>query len=219
MKYDLPLSGEKLITNNKGSTMTLPASLIDQVRQGKAILFLGSGALVGADIPGKSIPLGDDLRDLLNEKFLGGEFKTDTLAHVAALATSQNSLFDVQDFIGDYLRGLRPAEFHFKMSEFQWRALFTTNYDRLIEVCYEENGDRIQDYSIILSNHDRFDETRITNDKVPLVKLHGCITRTHDESLPLILTVDQYNESLEERSRLFSHLYELAYENTIIFIV
>ena len=198
--------------------MTLPASLIDQVKKGKAILFLGSGALIGADLPGRSILLGDDLRDLLNKQFLDDEFKSDTLAHVAALATSQNSLFTVQDFIGDYLRDLKPAEFHFKIPEFQWRALFTTNYDRLIEACYEGNNERIQDYSIILSNHDKFDETRTTNDKVPLIKLHGCITRTHDESLPLILTVDQYNESLEQRSRLFSHLYELAYENTIIFI-
>ncbi len=198
--------------------MNLPASLVEKVKRGKAILFLGSGALVGAEIPGKTIPLGDGLRDLLNDQFLDGEYASDSLAHVAALAISQNSLFDVQDFIGDYFCGLRPASFHYKIPEFKWRALFTTNYDRLIEICYEESADNLQDFILILSNSDRFDETRTTNDKVPLIKLHGCITRTHEESLPLILTVDQYDESLESRSRLFNHLFELAYENTIIFI-
>lgn len=198
--------------------MALPASLIDQIKKGKAILFLGSGALVGAELPGKTIPLGNDLRDLLNDQFLDGEFKSETLAHVAALAISQNSLSTVQDYIGDYLRDLKPAKFHLKIPEFMWRALFTTNYDRLIEVCYEDNANRIQDYILMLSNNDKIDETRTTNDKVPLVKLHGCITRTHEESLPLILTIDQYSESLDSRNRLFSHLYELAYENTIIFV-
>ena len=198
--------------------MTLPATLISQVKTGKAILFLGSGALIGADLQGRSIPTGEGLRDLLNEQFLDGDFKSDSLAHVAALAISQNSLATVQDFIGDYFSQLRPANFHLKISEFNWRALFTTNFDRLIEMCYEENTKRIQDYILMLSNSDKIDETRTTNDKVPLIKLHGCITRTHDESLPLILTVDQYSESLESRSRLFSHLYELAWENSIIFI-
>ncbi len=198
--------------------MTLPASLIDSVKKGKAILFLGSGALIGASIPGKKILLGDDLRDLLNNHFLGGEFGSDSLEHVAALAISQKSLFTVQDFIGEYLRDLHPAKFHLKIPEFKWRALFTTNYDRLIESCYEENHGKIQDYVLMLSNSDKIDETRITNDKVPLIKLHGCITRTHDADLPLILTIDQYNESRDSRKRLFTHLYELAYENSIIFI-
>jgi len=196
----------------------LPASLIEQIKKGKAILFLGSGALIGAEIPGKSIPLGNDLRDLLNNQFLGGEYESESLAHVADLAISQNSLSTIQDFIRDYFSDLRPAKFHLKIPEFKWRALFTTNYDRLIEICYEQNANRLQNYILMLSNSDRIDETRTTNDKVPLIKLHGCITRTHDEFLPLILTVDQYNESLESRKRLFSHLYELAYENTIIFI-
>lgn len=213
---DIPSGSNKSI--DFGVLMTLPASLVNQVKNGRAILFLGAGALIGADLQGKSILMGDGLRDLLNEQFLGGEYNSESLAHVAALAMSQNSFAIVQDFIGDYLRPLRPANFHFKIPEFKWRALFTTNYDRLIEICYEENSKHLQEIVLMLSNSDKIDETRTTNDKVALIKLHGCITRTHDESLPLILTVDQYSESLNSRSRLFSHLYELAYENSIIFI-
>lgn len=198
--------------------MILPASLINHVKRGNAILFLGSGGLIGAKLPGKNVPLGNDLRDLLDANFLGGEFGTESLAHVAALAISQNSLSTVQDYIKDYFQDIRPTSFHLKIPEFKWKALFTTNYDRLIEKCYEQNPNKIQKYSLILSKSDKIDETGITNDYVYLVKLHGCITRTHEESLPLILTVDQYNESLSERKPLFKYLYEQAFESTIIFI-
>jgi cold shock CspA family protein len=58
----------------------------------------------------------------------------------------------------------------------------------------------------------------VTNDVINLVKLHGCITRTKDHDLPLILTVDQYNEYEHNRTSLFNYLYELAIEYSIIFV-
>ena len=199
--------------------MTLPKPLIDKVQKGKAILFLGSGALVGANLPGKGIPLGNDLRDILDSEFLDSEFSNENLAHVADLSIAATSIFELQDFVKDYFADLEPADFHLQIPNFHWKAIFTTNYDRLVEVCYEKNEDKLQKCHLILSNNDNFDEARSTNDIVPYIKLHGCVTRTHDEDLPLILTVDQYNDSmLKHRKRLFSNLYELAYEYAIIFV-
>jgi len=198
--------------------MTIPGQLIDKVKQGKVILFLGSGALYGATLPGKGIPLGNDLRDILCDRFLNDSFKSSDLAHVAAMAISQTCLFDVQDFIKDYFAELEPADFHKQIPKFKWRALFTTNYDLLIENCYKGVSDSLQDLCVILNNEDNFDETRITNNKLPYLKLHGCVTRTHDAALPLILTTDQYNDCLIRRDRLFRQLYELAYENTLVFV-
>lgn len=198
--------------------MTIPRQLIEQIRHGRVVLFFGSGALYGAELPGKDIPLGNDLRDILVDQYLNESFSGSDLAHVAAMAISQSSLFDVQDFIRDYISGLLPAEFHKLIPLFKWRALFTTNYDLLIETSYLQVDERVQELSVILSNEDRLDETRLTNDKLPFLKLHGCVTRTHDSSLPLILTTDQYNDCLRHRDRLFTHLYELAYENTVVFV-
>ncbi|MFP6846774.1 MAG: SIR2 family protein [Thalassolituus sp.] len=198
--------------------MTLPDVLIRKIKEGKVILFLGSGALYGATIPGKTIPLGDDLRDILSDHFLGGELKDESLAHVSALAISTASLFEVQQYISSYFEGLLPADFHRLVSMFHWRAIFTTNYDRLVEVIYENADEAHQKLVPIFSNSCALDETRRDPKKLPLVKLHGCITKTRDERLPLILTVDQYNDHLDNRNRLFTLLYELAYEYSIVFV-
>lgn len=198
--------------------MALSPTLIDKVRKGKIVLFLGSGALYGANLPNKKIPLGNDLRDIICERFLNDSFKEADLAHVAAMAISQAGLFEVQDYIRDYFSELEPAAFHIKIPSFKWRAIFTTNYDLLVERCYTINKEPMQKLSLIVSNEDNFDETRVTNDLLPYVKLHGCVTRTHDSYLPLVLTTDQYNESFDVRKRLFNHLYELAYDNSIVFV-
>ncbi|WFO16675.1 SIR2 family protein [Cellulophaga baltica 4] len=49
-------------------------------------------------------------------------------------------------------------------------------------------------------------------------KLHGSITDINDESLPLILTPDQYVDHRENRSRLFNRLQEYSYEYPILFV-
>lgn len=192
--------------------------LYERVKEGRAVLFLGAGALVGATLPSNKIPLGNDLRDILCDRFLNDGFKNSNLAHVAAMAISNSSLFDVQDFIKDYFANIQQAEFHNLMPTFKWRAIFTTNYDLLVEKSYREHQNSVQKLSIIMSNEDSFDDTRTSNEKLPYLKLHGCVTRTHDSRLPLVLTTEQYNESFDSRRRLLTHLYELAYENTIVFV-
>ena len=69
-----------------------------------------------------------------------------------------------------------------------------------------------------LSNADWVDEKLRNQSSVALLKLHGCITRTHDEKLPLILTIDQYATYREGRSRVFRMLEEWGSENTIVFV-
>ena len=51
-----------------------------------------------------------------------------------------------------------------------------------------------------------------------LLKLHGCITRTADSSVPLILSVDQYLTHRKGRDRVFDHLKNFSYEHTLVFV-
>lgn len=199
--------------------MDLNHQLVEEVKHGRVALMFGAGALVGASFPkGKKLLLGEELKFAICSRFLAGEYKDETLQFVSDLAISQAGLIDFQEFIAELLSGIKPSDFHKKIPLFKWRALFTTNYDLLIETSYQEQSDRIQNCRAITSQDDGIDRCSRNDSDVPLIKLHGCVSRRRDKGLPLILTVDQYNDYLEKRRGLFNFLYQVAYENTMVFI-
>lgn len=199
--------------------MEIPGNLIRQIRQGRVVLFLGAGATIGAATPdGGKPPIGDDLRDLIDEHFLGGNYPAEGLSWVAELAISSTSLFEVQDFIAKQFNTLKPSKFHLLLPTFRWRGIATTNYDRIVETAYTNAKNKIQTVVPFLSNKDRVDEKLRNLSNVGLLKLHGCITLTHEPKLPLILTADQYATYREGRSRVFQMLEEWGSENPVVFI-
>lgn len=198
---------------------SIPTPLINKIKKGRAALFLGSGALFGAKLQeNKKIPLGNDLRNLLNEEFLEGEFPNESLMYVSEMAISSYSLQEIQKFISDYFAGISPADFHLQIPLFRWPAIFSTNYDRLIETCYQQVNKRAQELKTFISDEQDLQKTVFSDSDLPYIKLHGCVTRTNDEKLPLILTTEQYNDHKSNREGLFKYLYELAYQNSIVFV-
>lgn len=198
--------------------LILPAALREDIRMGRVVLFLGAGASLGAkDSMGNQPPLAPQLRDILADQFLGGKYKDSPLAWVAELAISETDLATVQDFIADILNKMEPAPFHLTVPTFRWRGIVTVNYDRIIEAAYSK-GSRIQELVPFLSDRDRIDEKLRSPNHLALLKLHGCVTRTHETELPLILTVDQYVTHRGGRERLFRTLEEWALEYPIVFI-
>lgn len=199
--------------------MEIPAALIEQVKSSNAVLFLGAGASLGATLPGGGKPLtASGLRDALSDRFLGGESKDEPLDWVASLAIGQSDPSTVQDYIADKFRELEPSSAQELMAAFRWKGIATTNYDCLVERIYEKVERPAQRVVPMISDDDRIADKLRSPDDMLLLKLHGCITRTHDERLPLILTVDQYNAFRSKRERLFATLREWGSEHSIVFV-
>ena len=201
-----------------GTDDELPPSLVRQLRQGQAVLFLGAGASYGATLPdGSHPPNGDQLRDRIMAEFLPGSPTNYTLSWAAELAISAADIVTVQEFIADQFRGMEPAPYHRLIPTFRWRGIATTNYDQLIETVYQSADNPVQRPIPFLSDADRVD-ARVRQQSMILLKLHGCITRTTNSDLPLILSADQYLHYREHRTRLFSMLVEWGHENTLVFV-
>ena len=167
--------------------MEVPSYLETQIREGKAVLFLGAGASRDAlDDKGRKAPSGVDLRDMLADKFLGGKHKDLPLDQVGEYAISESDLVTVQEYLRSVFEGLRPTAAHRMVSSFRWAGLATTNYDRLIEKAYEHSG-AVQKPVPFIENGDRVDDLMREPNSVKLLKLHGCITRTATAECPLIL--------------------------------
>jgi hypothetical protein len=88
---------------------SIPSPLVDAVREGRAVLFLGSGASYGAIHPSsKTIPQGNQLRDLICDKFLNGDLKTSSLIECSDYAIDSHDLNIFQQFIRDVFDPFQP---------------------------------------------------------------------------------------------------------------
>jgi len=198
----------------------LPPALIESLRSGKILLFLGSGASANSvRKDGSKPPMGGELADLLSEKFLGGRYNGKNLTYVSALAISETNTFQVQEYIRDIFKSLEPSKNHLQIPTFNWRGIFTTNYDTLIEDAYRQLKEKAaQEISPLISNNDIFDAIVSDRAKMPLFKLHGCITKVRDPHCLLILTTDQYISYRKGRDHLFDQFSTWAREYPILFI-
>lgn len=197
----------------------IPSHLIQQVKEGKVVLLLGSGASCEAtDANGNNPPMGQELARMLSVKFLGGEHADLPLDQVGEYAISESNLFDVQNYIREIFEPFSPTEAHDLLTTFRWEGIATTNYDRLIESAYQNAAKPVQNPQPFIENGDRIHDLMRNPNSVKLLKLHGCITRTANSDCPLILTVDQYIQYRQGRRRLFSQLFDWASERPIVFI-
>src|SRR5687767_4871422 len=120
--------------------------LTDNIRNGDAILFFGAGAVKGAVGPGGELPPdGNQLRDRLADKFLGGSHKDKPLARVAEYSKNEASLRVVQGFIKTLFDPIQPPAHFARIPTFRWFALVTTNYDLSLERAYAACSGRMQD--------------------------------------------------------------------------
>lgn len=190
-----------------------------ELLRGNVVLFLGAGASVGAMHPeGRQIPRGKELAELIASRFLGGKHTEKGLATVCEYAASVAGLVTVQTYIRDLFEPLSPAGFHLVLPTFCWRAIFTTNFDEVIERAYRDQDARVQRLRPFLRDTDRVDDVARSTDDVILYKLHGSISLVSDPEFPLILTREQYVSAPKGRRRLFNTLFDLGHERPIVFI-
>jgi len=197
----------------------LPSGLIDAVREGDAMLFLGAGASRGAVHPkGINPPNGNQLRDLLCDKFLSGRLKDRTLASVAQYCVTEVGLNALQTYIREVFIDFSPAPFHKLIPEFNWHSIATTNYDLIIDRAYRDNKSALQTPVKFLKDSQEIEkESKKASHPLRYIKLHGCLDFISDAEIPLILTTDQYVTYTKNRQRLFDTLRGSAYETPIIF--
>jgi len=118
---------------------SLPKVLVDNIKEHSLVLFLGAGASIGAEHPQKKpIPSGKELAKMLVDKFLGSEYRGIPLLRAAELAIAQSDLFTFQDYVASVFRDFGPGDHHRLVPRFLWQAIFTTNYDLVIERAYEQ---------------------------------------------------------------------------------
>lgn len=198
------------------SEIKLPKPLLDEIGRGNVVLFLGSGFSYGSiHVDGRNAPIGQELSDLIAEEFLGNEYKGQPLKNVSKFAISETDIFKVQQFVLKIFEPFKPADFHFKLKQFKWKSIYSTNYDFIVERIYDGSG--LQKLSPVYRSTKDYIFLNSDN-SLPYYKLHGCLSCINDSELPLILTPEQYLTHRHNREMLFNKLFSEAWNYTIVFI-
>jgi hypothetical protein len=210
--------------------------MLEAIDKGECTLFLGAGASSPTGMPS-----GEKLRDLITDAFLAGKEESErpvslgrdwglSLASAVSLAGAQPGIDRsvIEKFVLDRLSGASsknegdsvsysPSPAHLKIPWFRWRAIVTTNYDRLIEMSYEDEekeGRAIQEMVLVLKEKDLSDIGTTSSGKVSLLKPHGCISGKSSMSLSL----EDIYQAKQERRLLFTYIELLHLLGPVIYI-
>ena len=187
----------------------IPFLLQEAVKNSRAILFSGAGASKECkNASGSSPPDANQLRDILAQKYFGKPMPNRpvmTVAEMAIEAGAGRSL--VFDTVSSAFDDFEPSDAHRMVSEFNWRAIATTNYDLFMEAAYSDAKRRRQVLIPFVKDDEPIDTRKsAVSNPVEYLKLHGCLQHRLDKDIPLILSWEQYDEYSTNRKQLFQRL-------------
>ena len=199
----------------------VPFLLLEAVKAGRVILFLGAGASKECkNDSGKSPPNADQLRDIISSKFFGKLMPRRNVMSVAEMAidngAGQGLVFET---VHNAFQGFVVSDAHRLLTDFSWRTISTTNYDTFVESAYSDAKRRKQTLIPFVKDDEPVDERmRLAINPVQYLKLHGCLNHRFDKDIPLVLSWEQYAVHQKNRTRLFARLSDLAHECPVLFI-
>lgn len=183
---------------------------------GEAILFLGSGASVGAvNQNDEFFPVGKELA----ERLYPGCSNLDQAAEFFCEdkeAENKDGKQELIAFLKNQFRAKRITDHQMLLPSIPWKRIYTTNYDNIVEKAYTENGQYIRN----LTTNDKANRYLSSNETIYL-HINGSIEKLNKDTLnnQFKLTDFSYNTSTfnsNEWGKLFSS--DLNTYSVVIFI-
>jgi hypothetical protein len=176
----------------------------------RTTLLLGAGASVPSGAPSSK-----QLAHKLWHDLPKTEPQSDDLIETASILERRFTRRPVVEIVVSTLRKLRPAGGILGLPQFGWAAIFTTNFDQIVEHAYKQSNIPL---TVIRSNYDfSYNETRMATN---LYKIHGCISqdRSLGHKASMILTERDYEEYIKYRQSLFALLRSAMMNDNILII-
>lgn len=196
---------------------SLPAEITAQfdeiaeaVNSGSAVLFLGAGASKPS-----GGPLGSELVSMLRAEFSRVTYSSDPdLFEVCEAIIDEYDRTRLENFLKSLFETLPTRPFHVKLSQLNWSAIFTTNYDLLVENAYKLLTRSRKCHPVY---------TRIPNPQtnyqewINLFKLMGCISRTGESEGSPVLTRRDYVRRQRNYPEYYKLLFDYIKNGTLIY--
>ena len=171
-------------------------NLVASLHPEKTVLFFGSGASLPSGAPSAAA-----LTTAISQRF--GAPTGFNLADASMLAEIKADRSELIKFLRTQFRNPAPTGGLKNVSLYDWKSIFTTNYDELVEHVYRQNQKDLVVYS---SNFDFSQDTNPLSAK--LFKIHGTIDKdvSDGDHSRIVLTSGDYDKTLEYREFLYDRL-------------
>jgi GTPase SAR1 family protein len=189
----------------------MPISL-DTLKQSintrQSVLLLGAGAAMPSGAPS-----GAALAEKLWQDVAKSSVQSDDLIDTASILERRFGRRAVMEVVRNTLQPLQPAGGLLAVPHHGWNAVFSTNFDKLVERAYKRAGVPL---TPVRSNFDL--TNRENREGATLYKIHGCITqdRAFGDKASMILTEQDYEDYQRYRQTMFSTLQTMMLTNDVI---
>ena len=138
----------------------------------------------GASIP-SGAPSGADLAKALWADVSKTDSQSDDLIDTASILERRHGRRPVVEVVRSKLSKLEPTGGMSALPQFGWNAIFSTNFDKIVEKSYRSAGIPL---AVIRSNFDL--TSKESREDLSLYKIHGCISqdRGFGDRASMILT-------------------------------
>lgn len=188
--------------------MNIPESLMTKILNGKCVLFLGAGATkesggaVGNEL-GKYIY--DEIGDI------GIGYK-ENLARYTQLLVDSGYRDEIERIVRKRFSDLKPNKKFSLISEIPWKAIYTTNYDDLVEKAYKKQ----HFYNCIVNPNVMIPQGNVEAD-VFLYKMNGDINVPYNGGNPLVISLNDLRANMLKNEKMIKQLMK-DLNDTFIFL-
>lgn len=173
------------------------ARLIDSITPEKTVILFGAGSSAPSGLP-SAAQLATQLAAAV-----GLSSEDYSLSEIASLVEQRLSRRELVETLRSMLGSARPTGGLLNLPLYDWKSLYTTNYDDLIEQSYRRRNRDLTVYSsdFDFTVHDRPEATK-------LFKLHGTIDKdiVDGNASRLIVTETDYDQTGNYRDSLYDRL-------------
>ncbi|MCM1304110.1 MAG: SIR2 family protein [Lachnospiraceae bacterium] len=181
------------------------------------MLFLGAGFSLGATNEYGDIPLGDTLKQEIIDIFIRGNVDEEAIREIEHyelqdvcefVDESLKQYTELREFLVKRLGNVKPAEFHYNLTNYPWKKIYTVNIDNLVEVVYRKSQN-----TLLVQNQAK---QKTGDHSLEYMKLHGCV---YGPTSGLVFSRKEYNDLISGRMNF--KLNDLGHDiqrETFIFI-
>lgn len=170
-------------------------ALAKKIKPEQTVLLLGAGASVPSGAPS-----GAELATYLARKLTPVPAGQE-LSEIATIFENRTSRRELVEALQKRLQKLDPTGGLLLLPEMNWRSIYSTNFDLLIEKAYQRSG---KDLAVVRSNYD----WQKGLDGTVLYKIHGCLTQDNGlgHKHRMVITERDYDQVQEYHQLLFHTL-------------